>query len=161
MFPRPARHAARVLCVTASLAAPILAGSAREPAAGMRLPFALSQPVPIDARSPALAPDGPPHSLVWLNKIRFAMGPQFHLTAKASGGVECAARVDYEVRAAVFDAAGRELGIARAACPVERLVEHVVVVEHRVLALDFGTSKDYGSARSFTVRISQRAPQLQ
>jgi hypothetical protein len=150
-----------VLCVTASLAAPILAGSAREPAPATRLPFALSQPIPIDARSPALTPGGTPHSLVWLSRVRFTLDPQFHLTAKASGGVQCAARVNYEVRAAVFDAAGRELGIARVACPVERLVEHVVVVEHRVLALDFGTSKDYGNARSFTLRISQRAPQLQ
>ena len=64
--------------------------------------------------------------------------------------------VDYDISAAVFDAAGQMLGSARAQCKVQRMWAGNVCRTGRTITLDFGISSDYTRAAAFAVSVSNR-----
>ncbi len=119
-------------------------------------PLALAQDLRIDVQSNPVTYHGSTFSLVRLNKARFELAGDDHLTARVSGALLTFDEVDYEVHAAVMDASGRLLGTAHAPCPVQRIWLGEQMTTQRDVALDFGISRAYAAARHFIIAVTDR-----
>jgi len=78
------------------------------------VPLRLGSPIPLAVRSASVAWRGDTYHLVHLGSIRFDLDKNACLKADIQAGVTEFDNVDYDISAAVFDAAGQMLGTARA-----------------------------------------------
>ena len=91
-----------------------------------------------------------------LGSIRFDLDKNDFLKADIQAGLTGFDDVDYDISAAVFDAAGQMLGTARAQCRVKRMWAGTVRMTAQTIRLDFGVSLDYTRAAAFAVSVSKR-----
>ena len=120
------------------------------------VPLKLGSSIPLAVQSPGVAWKGNTFHLVGLGSIRFDLDKNACLKADIQAGVTEFDNVDYDISAAVFDAAGKMLGTARAQCKVQRVWAGDVERTARSIRLDFGVSLDYTRAASFAVSVSNR-----
>jgi hypothetical protein len=115
-----------------------------------------SRELPIQAESAPVRWKGQEYRLVRLGEARFFQSPRGRVTAELKGGTLTFDDVEYEVHAALFDAAGKLLGTAHTLCPVSRIWLGKPALTSTTLSLDFGISKAYARAEWFTVSITER-----
>jgi hypothetical protein len=143
--------------IAAAPPAPAKEAKERQAAPGPMIPLKLGRSIPVSVQSAGVAWEGRTWSLVGFRAIRFELDKQTnHLKADVRGGVTHFDNVDYDVSVAVFDAAGKLLGVARTACEVRRYWVGGVISGPETLELDFGVSLDYTRAAAFMISISNR-----
>lgn len=120
------------------------------------VPLRLRASIPLSVQSAGVTWKGNTFHLVHLGSIRFDLDKSDRLKADIQAGVIEFDNVDYDISAAVFDAAGRMLGSARAQCKVQREWVGKVLRTGRTITLDFGVSLDYTRAAAFAVSVSNR-----
>ncbi|HTI73038.1 MAG TPA: hypothetical protein VMF06_23895 [Candidatus Limnocylindria bacterium] len=121
------------------------------------VPMQFERPIPLKVQSPGVEWRGQTYHLVSLGSIQFELDQKTgHLQAAARAGITTFDKVDYDISAAVLDAAGELLGTARAQCNVERNWLGQVLNLGQTISLDFGVSLDYAKAASFMVSVSKR-----
>jgi hypothetical protein len=120
------------------------------------VPLKLGSSIPLAVRSAGVAWKGNTVHLVRLGSITFDLDKNDCLKADIQAGVTEFDNVDYDISAAVFDAAGQMLGTARAQCKVQRMWAGEVEVSAQTIRLDFGVSLDYTRAAAFAVSVSNR-----
>lgn len=120
------------------------------------VPLKLGSPIPLAVRSAGVAWKGNTVHLVRLGSITFDLDKNDCLKADIQAGVTEFDNVDYDISAAVFDAAGQMLGTARAQCKVQRMWLGEVRTTAQTIRLDFGVSLDYTRAAAFAVSVSNR-----
>jgi len=124
---------------------------------GPTVPLTLGRSIPLAVQSSGVEWQRGTYHLVNLSSIQFELDKQTNrLKADIRAGVTMFDNVDYDVSAAVFDASGRLLGVARARCGVQRVFISRVMVRAQTVGLDFGVSLDYAQAATFMVSISKR-----
>jgi hypothetical protein len=145
--------------VLAAAAAPALASASASadaaPSGAFPLQFA-GQPIRLDVKSAPVRWREHSYHLVSVGQASFLLSARHHLTGVLKAGITTFDSVDYEVHAALYDAAGRLLGTARALCPVERVWLGKVLNSSRELQLDFGINDAYERAKWFSVSITER-----
>ena len=119
-------------------------------------PLKLGSSIPLAVQSPGVVWKGNTFQLVRLGSITFDLDKSACLKADIQAGVTEFDNVDYDISAAVFDAAGQMLGTARAQCKVQRMWAGGVEVRAQTIRLDFGVSLDYARAAAFAVSVSNR-----
>jgi len=120
------------------------------------VPLKLGSSIPLAVQSPGVAWKGNTLHLVRLGSIAFDLDKNACLKADIQAGVTEFDNVDYDISAAVFDAAGQMLGTARAQCKVQRMWAGEVEVSAQTIRLDFGVSLDYTRVAAFAVSVSNR-----
>jgi hypothetical protein len=126
-------------------------------APGPTIPLRIGPSIPLAVRSNGVEWRGDTYHIVSLSSIRFDLDkPTGRLKAEIKAAVMQFNNMDYDVSAAVFDAEGRLLGVARANCEVGRFWSVKVFTGNDTLSLDFGVSLDYERAASFMVCVSNR-----
>jgi hypothetical protein len=121
------------------------------------LPLRFGRSIPLAIQSSGVEWRGNTYHLVGLGSIQFELDKQTgRLKADVKTGVTSFDDVDYDVGAAVFDAAGKLLGTARGKCSVRREWAGRVMMGAETVSLDFGVSLDYANAATFMVSISKR-----
>jgi hypothetical protein len=126
-------------------------------APGATIPLRIGNSIPLSVRSNGVEWRGNTYHVVNLSSIQFELDKQTsRLKAEIKAAVMQFNNMDYDVSAAVFDAEGRLLGVARARCEVGRFWSVNVVTGNDTLSLDFGVSLDYVRAASFMVCVSNR-----
>jgi hypothetical protein len=126
------------------------------PAASGATAIAFGRPIPVDVKSAGVEWKGHTYHLVRIGRAEFHLAEEGRLKAVLSAGITTFDDVDYEVHAAVFDAAGRLLGTAKAPCKVQRIWVGKTLLSAVKLELDFGVSRAYAQAKSFTLAVSDR-----
>ena len=124
------------------------------PASALHLTFGVS--IPLAVQSAGVEWNGTIYHLVKLDSIRFDLDSTDHLKAYIQAEVTTFDDVNYDVSAAVFDAAGQLLGTARTQCKVERIWLGDVLHSARTIGTDFGVSLDYPRATTFMISVSKR-----
>jgi hypothetical protein len=129
-----------------------------QPANGERLmPLRFGTSIPLSIQSDGVEWKGHVYHLLALGSIQFALeNGSDHLTAVIKAGTTSFDDVDYDIGGAVFDAAGRMLGVARAQCHVDRTWLGRVLMSSQTISLDFGRSLDYPNATGFMLTVSKR-----
>jgi hypothetical protein len=113
--------------------------------------------IPVTVQSEGVEWKGFTYHLVELGSVQFNLDKKTaHLTAEIRAGLTSFDDVDYDVSAAVFDAAGQMLGAARTICHVDRLWLGKVLRTSQTITLDFGRSLDYPGATGFMLTVSKR-----
>jgi hypothetical protein len=112
--------------------------------------------IPLSVQSAGVEWKGHTFHLVSLGSIKFDLDKNNRLKADIQAGVTEFDDVDYDISAAVLDAAGQLLGTARTQCKVQRVWAGNVLHSPRTITLDFGESSDYPRAAGFAVSISNR-----
>jgi hypothetical protein len=143
--------------VAASPAPPQDEPTNRDGSASATVPLKLGRPIPLAVQSSGVKWRGNTYHLVNLASIQFELDKQVNrLTADVKAGIAGFDDVDYDVSAAVFDATGRLLGVARTRCRVRRMWAGTMAMGADTVSLDFGVSLDYAHAAAFVVGISNR-----
>src|SRR5689334_20449421 len=129
-----------------------------QPASGDHLiPLKFGTSIPLSIQSDGVEWKGHVYHLLGLGSIEFALEKgSDHLTAVIKAGTTSFDDVDYDISVAVFDAAGRMLGVARAQCHVDRTWLGRVLMSSETIKLDFGRSLDYSNATGFMLTVSKR-----
>ena len=121
------------------------------------IPLKFETLIPLSIQSDGVEWKGNVYHLLGLGSIQFALDKgSDHLTANIKAGTTSFDDVDYDISGAVFDAAGKMLGVARAQCHVERLWIGKVLMSSQTITLDFGRSLDYPDATAFMLTVSKR-----
>ncbi len=127
------------------------------PVAAVRpIPLVWGEAVPVALQSDGVEWRSNVFHLVQIGSARFELDKSDRLKAELKVGVTTFDDVDYDIGGAVFDTAGKLLGVATAPCKVERLWLGVVMQSGRTITLDFGVSLDYTNASSFLLSVSKR-----
>jgi hypothetical protein len=114
-------------------------------------------PIPVTVESDGIEWKGYSYHLVRLGSIRFGIDKNNeHLTAEIQAGITSFDDIDYDISAAVFNATGQMLGVARTQCHVDRLWLGNVLTTSQTIALDFGRSLNYANASAFMLTVSKR-----
>jgi len=121
------------------------------------IPLKFGTSIPLSIQSDGVEWKGHVYHLLGLGSIQFALEKgSDHLTAEIKAGATSFDDVNYDISGAVFNAAGRMLGAARAQCHVERLWLGHVLMSSQTITLDFGRSLDYPNATAFMLTVSKR-----
>jgi hypothetical protein len=129
----------------------------QEASPGPTIPLTFGSSIPLAVQSPGAEWRGQPIHLVNLTSIQFDLDKETgRLKADVKAGVLTFDNVAYDVSVAVFDAAGRLLGVSRGRCNVERIMLGKSTIRPQTVSLDFGVSRDYVHAATFMVAISNR-----
>jgi hypothetical protein len=104
-------------------------------------PLRFGASIPLSVQSAGVTWKGNTFHLVHLGSIRFDLDKSDRLKADIQAGVTEFDNVDYDISAAVFDAAGQMLGSARAQCKVQRLWAGNASRTARTITLDFGIAR--------------------
>jgi hypothetical protein len=129
----------------------------QEASPGPTIPLKLGRSIPLAIQSFGVEWRGNTYHLLSLGSVQFDLDKQTsRLKAEIKAAVMQFNKMDYDISAAVFDADGRLLGVARARCEIGRYWVANVVTGNDSLSLDFGVSLDYEHAASFMVSISKR-----
>jgi len=121
------------------------------------IPLTFGTSIPLSIQSDGVEWKGHVYHLLGLGSIQFALEKESdHLTADIKAGTTSFDDVDYDISGAVFDAAGRMLGVARARCHVDRTWLGRVLMSSENITLDFGRSLDYSNATGFMLTVSKR-----
>jgi len=128
-----------------------------QPAKEERLiPLKFGTSIPLSIQSDGVEWKGNVYHLLGLGSIQFALEKgSDHLTANIKAGTTSFDDVDYDISGAVFDSAGRMLGVARAQCHVNRTWLGRVLMSSQSITLDFGRSLDYSNATAFLLTVSK------
>jgi hypothetical protein len=121
------------------------------------IPLKFGTSIPLSIQSDGVEWKGNVYHLLGLGSIQFASEKgSDHLIANIKAGTTSFDDVDYDISGAVFDAAGRMLGVARAQCHVDRTWLGHVLMSSQTITLDFGRSLDYPNASAFMLTVSKR-----
>lgn len=121
------------------------------------IPLKFGTSIPLSIQSDGVEWKGNVYHLLELGSIQFTLEKgSDHLTAEIKAGTTSFDDVDYDISGAVFDAAGRMLGVARAQCHVDRTWLGRVLMSSQTITLGFGRSLDYPNATAFMLTVSKR-----
>ncbi|MFN3650588.1 MAG: hypothetical protein ACK47B_13510 [Armatimonadota bacterium] len=151
------RRSLWVLGLGAVPAAAAQSGGAPEPRkTAQPVPLKLDGPIRVDVKSHPVLWNGHAYHLLRIWEARFQRSSEGRLTAVLQLSTITFDQVEYDVSAAVLDAAGTLLGTARAPVQVERVWLGKALTTSGKLELDFGISLDYERAAAFSLGISRR-----
>lgn len=121
------------------------------------IPLKFGTSIPLSIQSDGVEWKGHVYHLLGLGSIEFALEKESdQLTAEIKAGTTSFDDVNYDISGAVFDGAGRLLGVARAQCHVDRTWLGRVLMSSQTISLDFGRSLDYSNATAFMLTVSKR-----
>ena len=120
------------------------------------VPFTPGKEVKIGLSSSPVKVNDTDLHLIFIGSGTFRLDKESRLTAVLKAGVAQYAKVEYQISAAVFDAAGALLGAAGHKEAVEYIREGRWPTVAREIGLDFGVSKAFKDAAFVVVAISDR-----